>query len=128
MTAEDIKQARTLATWPGRGDGKPEPSAKSAARKVAKSRSRASARRTPPASDSADSPISAARCTSASESGSSRSTRTRRPLPPCSRGRQARRRLSFSLFERHGEDDPGKLWAEHRARGLFLPVDMARQL
>jgi hypothetical protein len=36
MTAEEIKQARTLATWPGIDEGKPEPSAKSAARKVAK--------------------------------------------------------------------------------------------
>ncbi len=36
MTAEEIKQARTLATWPGIDEGKPEPSARSAARKVAK--------------------------------------------------------------------------------------------
>ncbi|MEU0426421.1 RhuM family protein [Streptomyces canus] len=36
MTAEEIKQARTLATWPGIDEGKPEPSAKSTARKVAK--------------------------------------------------------------------------------------------
>ncbi|MFI1293896.1 RhuM family protein [Streptomyces sp. NPDC020792] len=36
LTAEEIKRARTLATWPGIDDGKPEPSAKSAARKVAK--------------------------------------------------------------------------------------------
>ncbi|MEU2596966.1 RhuM family protein [Streptomyces hirsutus] len=36
MTAEEIKQARTLATWPGIDEGKPEPSAKSAVRKVAK--------------------------------------------------------------------------------------------
>ncbi|MFD5661006.1 RhuM family protein [Streptomyces hirsutus] len=36
MTAEEIKQARTLATWPGIDEGKPEPSAKSGVRKVAK--------------------------------------------------------------------------------------------
>lgn len=36
MTAEEIKRSRTLATWPGIDEGKPEPSAKSAARKVAK--------------------------------------------------------------------------------------------
>lgn len=36
MTAEEIKRARTLATWPGIEEGKPEPSAKNAARKVAK--------------------------------------------------------------------------------------------
>ncbi|MFJ1869976.1 RhuM family protein [Streptomyces chartreusis] len=36
MTAEEIKQARTLETWPGVEEGKPEPSAKSAVRKVAK--------------------------------------------------------------------------------------------
>lgn len=36
MTAREIMQARDLATWPGRADGKPEPSAKSAVRKVAK--------------------------------------------------------------------------------------------
>ena len=36
MTAEEIKNARPLATWPGREEGKPEPSAKSGARKVAK--------------------------------------------------------------------------------------------
>ncbi|MDW4900682.1 RhuM family protein [Streptomyces californicus] len=36
MTAEEIKNARPLATWPGREEGKPEPSAKSAVRKVAK--------------------------------------------------------------------------------------------
>lgn len=36
MTAEEIKQARTLATWPGIEDDKPEPSAKNPARKVAK--------------------------------------------------------------------------------------------
>ncbi|MFD4968917.1 RhuM family protein [Streptomyces sp. NPDC058424] len=36
MTAEEIKRARTLATWPGIDDGKPEPSAKSSARKIAK--------------------------------------------------------------------------------------------
>ena len=36
MTAEEIKRARHIATWPGIDEGKPEPSAKSAARKVAK--------------------------------------------------------------------------------------------
>ena len=36
MTAEEIKQARNLATWPGIDEGKAEPSARSAARKVAK--------------------------------------------------------------------------------------------
>lgn len=36
MTAEEIKQARTLVTWPGVDEGKPEPSARSAVRKVAK--------------------------------------------------------------------------------------------
>ncbi|MBK3596284.1 MULTISPECIES: RhuM family protein [Streptomyces] len=36
MTAEEIKNARPLATWPGREEGKPEPSPKSAVRKVAK--------------------------------------------------------------------------------------------
>lgn len=36
MTAEEIKQARALATWPGIDEDKPEPSMKSAARKVAK--------------------------------------------------------------------------------------------
>lgn len=36
MTAEEIKNARPLATWPGREEGKPEPSARSAVRKVAK--------------------------------------------------------------------------------------------
>ncbi|MFE4548269.1 RhuM family protein [Streptomyces sp. NPDC056785] len=36
MTAEEIKQAREICTWPGIDEGKPEPSAKSAARKVAK--------------------------------------------------------------------------------------------
>ncbi|MGW2292823.1 RhuM family protein [Streptomyces phaeochromogenes] len=36
MTAEEIKQARTLVTWPGIDEGKPEPSVKSASRKVAK--------------------------------------------------------------------------------------------
>lgn len=36
MTAEEIKQARDIVTWPGIDEGKPEPSAKSAARKVAK--------------------------------------------------------------------------------------------
>lgn len=36
MTAEEIKQARTIVTWPGIEEGKPEPSAKSSARKVAK--------------------------------------------------------------------------------------------
>jgi len=36
MTAEEIKSARTLATWPGIEVGKPEPSVKNAARKVAK--------------------------------------------------------------------------------------------
>ncbi|MFJ8493463.1 RhuM family protein [Streptomyces sp. NPDC094038] len=36
MTAEEIKRARTIATWPGIDEGKPEPSAKSVARKVAK--------------------------------------------------------------------------------------------
>ncbi|MFE3722356.1 hypothetical protein [Streptomyces cyaneofuscatus] len=36
MTAEEIKNARPLATWPGREEGKPEPSARSAVGKVAK--------------------------------------------------------------------------------------------
>jgi hypothetical protein len=36
MTAADIRATRSLQTWPGREEGKPEPSAKSAARKVAK--------------------------------------------------------------------------------------------
>ncbi|MDX3196405.1 RhuM family protein [Streptomyces scabiei] len=36
MTAQEIKEARSLATWPGAAEGKPEPSAKSAVRKVAK--------------------------------------------------------------------------------------------
>lgn len=36
MTAKEIVNARELATWPGRAGGKPEPSAKNAARKVAK--------------------------------------------------------------------------------------------
>lgn len=36
MTAEEIKQARTMATWPGIDEGKPEPSTKSAVRKIAK--------------------------------------------------------------------------------------------
>lgn len=36
MTAVEIKHARTIQTWPGIEDGKPEPSAKSAVRKVAK--------------------------------------------------------------------------------------------
>lgn len=36
MTAEEIKQARTIVTWPGIEEGKPEPSVKNAARKVAK--------------------------------------------------------------------------------------------
>lgn len=36
MTAEEIKGARELQTWPGREDGKPEPSARAASRKVAK--------------------------------------------------------------------------------------------
>lgn len=36
MTAKEIVNARDLATWPGRAEGKPEPSAKNAARKVAK--------------------------------------------------------------------------------------------
>lgn len=36
MTAQEIKNARPLNTWPGRADGKPEPGPKSAARKVAK--------------------------------------------------------------------------------------------
>ena len=36
MTAEQIKKTRSLRTWPGREEGKPEPSAKSAVRKVAK--------------------------------------------------------------------------------------------
>ncbi|MDX2616161.1 RhuM family protein [Streptomyces stelliscabiei] len=36
MTAQEIKEARCLATWPGAAEGKPEPSAKSAVRKVAK--------------------------------------------------------------------------------------------
>lgn len=36
MTAEEIKRARRIATWPGIDEGKPEPSAKGAARKVAK--------------------------------------------------------------------------------------------
>jgi hypothetical protein len=36
MTAAEIKQARSLSTWPGIDEGKPEPSQKSAARKVAK--------------------------------------------------------------------------------------------
>ncbi|MFE6486981.1 RhuM family protein [Streptomyces sp. NPDC057757] len=36
MTAEEIKQAREICTWPGVDEGRPEPSMKSAARKVAK--------------------------------------------------------------------------------------------
>jgi len=36
MTAAEIRAGRPLQTWPGREEGKPEPSAKSAARKVAK--------------------------------------------------------------------------------------------
>ncbi len=36
MDAQEIKQARQLNTWPGREDGKPEPSTKSSCRKVAK--------------------------------------------------------------------------------------------
>lgn len=36
MTAADIRTSRPLRTWPGREEGKPEPSAKSKARKVAK--------------------------------------------------------------------------------------------
>lgn len=36
MTAEQIKGSRPLAVWPGCEEGKPEPSAKNAARKVAK--------------------------------------------------------------------------------------------
>lgn len=36
MTAEEIKEARELSTWPGREEGKPEPGPKSAVRKVAK--------------------------------------------------------------------------------------------
>lgn len=36
MTAQEIKSARPLNHWPGREEGKPEPGAKSAARKVAK--------------------------------------------------------------------------------------------
>jgi hypothetical protein len=36
MTAEEIKQSRNLATWPGIDEGKPEPGVKSAVRKVAK--------------------------------------------------------------------------------------------
>lgn len=36
MTAKEIVNARQLANWPGRTEGKPEPSTKSAARKVAK--------------------------------------------------------------------------------------------
>ncbi|MGX1221971.1 RhuM family protein [Streptomyces ambofaciens] len=36
MTAAEIKQARSLSTWPGIDEGKPEPSQKSAVRKVAK--------------------------------------------------------------------------------------------
>lgn len=36
MTAEQIKATRPLQTWPGCEEGKPEPSAKNAARKVAK--------------------------------------------------------------------------------------------
>ena len=36
MTAEQIKATRPLLTWPGCEEGKPEPSARSAARKVAK--------------------------------------------------------------------------------------------
>ncbi|HEX5205925.1 MAG TPA: RhuM family protein [Actinoplanes sp.] len=36
MTAEEIKNARELNNWKGRGDGKPEPGPKSACRKVAK--------------------------------------------------------------------------------------------
>ncbi|WP_338897417.1 RhuM family protein [Streptomyces sp. TG1A-60] len=36
MTAEEIKQARTLVTWPGIDEGKPEPSVRKAVRKVAK--------------------------------------------------------------------------------------------
>jgi hypothetical protein len=36
MTAQEIKNARPLNTWPGRADGKPEPGPKSAARKIAK--------------------------------------------------------------------------------------------
>lgn len=36
MTAEQIKKSRPLAVWPGCEEGKPEPSAKNAARKTAK--------------------------------------------------------------------------------------------
>ncbi|MCF2130150.1 virulence RhuM family protein [Strepomyces sp. STD 3.1] len=36
MTAAEIKQTRSLSTWPGIDEGKPEPGQKSAARKVAK--------------------------------------------------------------------------------------------
>lgn len=36
MTAEQIKATRPLLTWPGCEEGKPEPSARNAARKVAK--------------------------------------------------------------------------------------------
>ncbi|MFD4511331.1 RhuM family protein [Streptomyces sp. NPDC058457] len=36
MTAVEIRHARTLQTWPGIEEGRPEPSLKSAARKVAK--------------------------------------------------------------------------------------------
>ncbi|MFI1677027.1 RhuM family protein [Streptomyces sp. NPDC020607] len=36
MTADEIKNSRTLQTWPGREEGKAEPSVKSAARKIAK--------------------------------------------------------------------------------------------
>ncbi|HKW93026.1 MAG TPA: RhuM family protein [Methylomirabilota bacterium] len=36
MTAKEIVHARELVTWPGRDTGKPEPGAKSAARKTAK--------------------------------------------------------------------------------------------
>lgn len=36
MTAEEIRQARDIVTWPGIDDGKPAPGPKSAARKVAK--------------------------------------------------------------------------------------------
>lgn len=36
MGAQEIREARPLSTWPGRAEGKPEPSEKSSARKVAK--------------------------------------------------------------------------------------------
>lgn len=36
MTAKEIVHAREIVTWPGRAEGKPEPSAKSPARKTAK--------------------------------------------------------------------------------------------